>query len=146
MLKKRIKYTDFDGNEREEEFILNHSEAEVVEWLSTTGGYTLDKVVKKLAEEENNKELMATFKDIIYRAYGEKSLDGRRLIKSKEVKDAFMETNAYSELFMELISDADKAVAFMSDILPKNLNEKVQKIMSDQDNKVTPLTPVKPLI
>lgn len=135
MLKKKIKYTDFDGNQREEEFIFNLSEAEVVEWLTTTGGYTLDKVVRKLAEQNNNKELMNTFKDIIYRSYGEKSLDGRRLIKSKEVKDAFMETNAFSELFMELITDENKAIEFMRDILPKDLNERVAQIMANNNKQ-----------
>lgn len=128
MLKKMITYTDYDGNKRTEEFLFNLSEAEVVEWLTTSGDYTLDKVVDKLTKERNNKELMNTFKDIIYRAYGEKSLDGRRFIKSKEVKDNFMETEAYSVLFMELVGDADKAVQFMKDILPKNLNEMVDKI------------------
>lgn len=131
MLKKMITYVDYDGKERIEEFLFNLNEAEVIEWLTTSGDYTLDKVVDKLTKTRNNKELMNTFKDIIYRAYGEKSLDGRRFIKSKEVKDNFMETPAYSVLFMELISDADKAVEFMREILPKDLNKTVEKIMSN---------------
>lgn len=133
MLKKTITYEDYDGNERTEDFFFNLSKAEVVDWLTTSGGYTLDKVMEKLIKTENSKEIMEIFKDLIYRSYGEKSLDGRRFIKSKEVKDNFVETEAYSVLYMELIGDAQKASAFFNGIIPKDLAAEVNKIMADPD-------------
>lgn len=134
MLKKTITYEDYDGNKRTEEFFFNLSKAEVVDWLTTTGGYTIDKVVEKLIKTENAKEIMDIFKDLIYRSYGEKSLDGRRFIKSKEVKDNFIETEAYSALYMELIGDAKAAAEFFNGIIPKDMSEDIKKIMNDPSN------------
>lgn len=131
MLKKTITYEDYDGNSRTEDFYFNLNKAEVVDWLTTNGGYTLDKVVDKLIRTENVKEVMEIFKDLIYRAYGEKSLDGRRFVKSKEVKDNFIETEAYSALYMELIGDAKAAAEFFTSILPKDMAEDIGKIMND---------------
>lgn len=133
MLKKTITYEDYDGNQRTEDFYFNMSKAELVDWLTTSGGYTLDKVLEKLVKSENVKEVMDIFKDLVYRSYGEKSLDGRRFIKSKEVKDNFVETEAYSVLYMELVGDAKKAAAFFNGIIPKDLSEEVTKAMSNPD-------------
>lgn len=131
MHKVVIKFVDYDGNPREEEHFFNMNQAEVVEWLMTSGDYTLDKVLLKLSKERNGKEIMATFKDLIYRSYGEKSLDGRRFIKTEEVKANFMETEAYSKLFMELVTDAKKAADFVNAIIPKELADEVTKIMAE---------------
>lgn len=131
MLKKTITYEDYDGNTRTEDFYFNLNKAEIVDWLTVSGGYTLDKLLEKLIKTENVKEVMEIFKDLIYRAYGEKSLDGRRFIKSKEIKDNFVETEAYSVLYMELIGDAKAAADFFNGIMPKDMAEDVQKIMAD---------------
>lgn len=118
MLKKTIKYTDYDGNEREETFYFNLSKAEVAEMeLSVDGG--LVKQIEKIVEEQDGKGIIEMFKDIILRSYGEKSPDGKRFIKSKELRDAFSQTEAYSELFMELATDAEAAAAFVNGIVPQ---------------------------
>lgn len=134
MLKKTITYEDYDGNQRTEDFYFNLSKAELTDWLTTSGGYSLDKVMEKLIKTENGKEIMEVFKDLIYRAYGEKSLDGRRFVKSKEVKDNFVETEAYSVLYMELVSDAKKAAEFFNAIMPKEWAEETQKLMDNPEN------------
>lgn len=133
MLVKKIKYTDYNDVEREEEFYFNLNKAEVMEWLTTSGNYTLDKVIGKLVRSENSKDIMGIFTDLIYRAYGEKSLDGRRFIKSKEIKDNFIETEAYSELFMELISDPKKSADFFTAIMPKDIGSELDKALADPD-------------
>lgn len=132
MYAKKITYTDFDGNERTETFLFNLSKAEVIEWLTMNGNYTLDKVLIKLSEEENAGEILTIFKDLIYRSYGEKSLDGRRFVKSPEVKANFMETEAYSTLFTELAFDAQKAADFLNNIIPADLADDVQRVMKDR--------------
>ena len=121
MLKKTIKYTDYDGNEREEDFYFNLSKAEVTEMeLSKEGG--MSEYIKKISATQNAPELIKLFKEIITKSYGEKSLDGKRFIKNKELTEAFIQTEAYSELFVELASNADEAVKFINGIMPKNMN------------------------
>ena len=130
MLKKTIKYTDYDGNQREEEFLFNMSKADVIEWLVTNGDYTYDKLIDQMSKKRDGKAIMGVFKDLIYRSYGEKSVDGRRFIKSQEVKDNFMETEAYSELFVELITDAKKAAEFLNAVIPKDLSDLVSETIA----------------
>lgn len=117
MLKKTIKYIDYDGLEREEDFYFNLNRAEVAEMeISTEGG--MEKMLKKIVESRNGKRIIETFKDIVLRAYGEKSLDGKRFIKTPEIREAFSQTEAYVNLFMELATNADAAAEFVNGILP----------------------------
>ena len=118
MLKKNIKYVDYDGNDRAEDFYFNLNKAEVIELqLGTVGGLT--KTLEKIVQEKDTSRIVEYFKTIILKAYGEKSADGRRFIKSQELRDAFEQTEAYSELFMELASDAKMAAEFINGVLPK---------------------------
>jgi hypothetical protein len=117
MLKKNIKYVDFDGNERSEDFYFNLTKAEVTEMeTSISGGMT--KTLQKIIDEKDPKRIVEIFKDLILKAYGEKSPDGKRFIKNQELRDAFVQNQAYSELFMELSSNAEAAVEFVNGILP----------------------------
>ena len=120
MLKKTIKYTDYDGNEREEDFQFNLSKAEITEMELSKEG-RMSEYIKKISATHNGPELIKLFKDIIIKSYGEKSLDGKRFIKNKELTEAFTQTEAYSELFVELASNADEAVKFINGIMPKNM-------------------------
>lgn len=131
MLKKTIEYVDFDGNKRKEDHYFNLTEAEIIEWLSTNAEYTLDKLLENMAKKMNVKGILEATRDLIYKAYGEKSVDGRRFIKTPEVKANFMETNAYSVLFMELATDGKKAAEFFNAIIPKDLASSVDKILKD---------------
>lgn len=118
MLKKTIKYTDFDGNEREETFYFNMTKAECMEMeLSTNGG--LEKMIRSVIESRDSKTIVEIFKDLILKAYGEKSPDGKHFYKSPEISAKFASTEAYSELFMELSSDADAASKFFNGIIPQ---------------------------
>ena len=120
MLKKTISYTDFDGNERKEDFYFNLTKAEAVEMeLSANGGLT--KALTKIVMELDSKKIVESFKDLILRSYGEKSLDGKRLIKNQELRDNFSQTEAYSELFMELSGNAEAASDFINGIIPNSI-------------------------
>lgn len=124
MLKKKITYTDYNGVERTEEFLFNLTQAEVTEMeLSTPGG--LVETINKIVESKDGKEIIALFKEIILKSYGEKSPDGRRFVKSKELSEAFSQTEAYSILFMELATNAELSAAFVNAIVPV-INNKVQ--------------------
>ena len=128
MLKKTITYTDYDGNKRTEDFYFNLSKAEVAEMeMSVEGGLT--KTLEKIVAEQDGKRIIEMFKDLILKAYGEKSLDGKRFIKSKELSEAFSQTEAYSELFMELAMNAEASAAFVNGIIPvmDNIASPLQK-------------------
>lgn len=117
MLKKTIIYTDYDGNERKEDFYFNLTRAELLEMnMNEDGG--MQKMIEKIIAAQDNKRIFALFKDVILKAYGEKSPDGRRFIKSKEISDGFKQTEAYSILLTEIATDAEKAVAFVNGIIP----------------------------
>lgn len=131
MLGKTIEFEDFNGNKRKETFWFHLSKAETIEWLTTNGDYTLDQLILRLSEKRNGKEVMAIFKDLIYRSYGEKSLDGRKFVKTEEVKSEFMDTEAFSVLFTELVMDGNKAAEFINGILPKDFTEEIGKVLRD---------------
>ena len=126
MLKKRISYTDYNGNKREEDFYFNLSKAEIMEMeMSTTGGLT--EMITRIIETQDAPSIIRVFKDIIMKSYGEKSPDGKRFVKNKELSEAFSQTEAYSELFMELASDADAASKFVNGIIPEDMAAEVAK-------------------
>lgn len=117
MLIKNITYTDYDGNERNETFYFNLSKAELMELeMSIDGGWA--ERIQQIVNAKDVPTLSKIFKDLILRSYGEKSPDGKRFVKSAALSEAFTQTEAYSELFMELITDPDAASAFMNGILP----------------------------
>ena len=117
MLKKTITYTDYNGTERKEDFYFNLSKAEIMEMeMGTTGGMV--EMINKIVAAQDAPAIIDMFKKMILKAYGEKSADGKRFIKSKELSEAFSQTEAYSQLFMELATDADAASKFVNGIVP----------------------------
>ena len=120
MLKKTITYNDYNGAERTEDFYFNLSKAEIMEMeMGTTGG--LAEMITKIVAAQDAPAIIKIFKDLILKAYGEKSADGKRFIKSNEIATAFSQTEAYSQLFMELATDADAAAAFVNGIIPTDI-------------------------
>lgn len=118
MLKKTISYTDYDGNKRTENHWFNLDEAEILEMqMRYPGG--MSAMLQKMVEEEDGAKILATIKEIIMLAYGEKSLDGKYFEKSEKMSVAFTHTRAYSALLMELYRDADAAAEFMNKIIPQ---------------------------
>lgn len=126
MLKKTIKYVDYNGVEREEDFYFNLTKAEISEMeLEIPGG--MSEMLKRITKAQDTPTLVKIFKDLILRSYGEKSDDGKRFIKSTELREAFSQTEAYSELFMELATNADAASAFVNGIIPSDIAKKAAK-------------------
>ena len=124
MLKKTITYTDYNGAERKEDFYFNLSKAEVMEMeLSTTGG--LAEMIKRIVAAQDQPAIIKVFKDLILKAYGEKSPDGKRFIKSPELSDAFAQTEAYSILFMELATNDEAAAKFINGIVPADMAQQI---------------------
>ena len=122
MLKKTVTYVDYNGVERTEDFYFNLSKAEVAEMeLSVEGGFS--KMLEEIVRSNDNVRIVELFKQMVLKAYGEKSADGKRFVKSKELSEAFSQTEAYSEIFMELALDEKAAAAFVNGIMPANLGK-----------------------
>ena len=118
MLKKTMTFTDYNGNERTEDFYFNLSKAELSEMeLSTAGG--LGQMIQDVVSAQDTPRIISIFKDLILKSYGVKSADGRRFIKSKERSMEFAQTEAYSDLFMLLATDEAAATEFVNGIVPK---------------------------
>ncbi len=132
MLKKTIKYTDYNGVEREEDFYFNLTRTELVEMnFSAEGG--LEAYITKIIQAQNGKEILAALKTLITKAYGEKSLDGKYFVKSPELSKAFSETEAFDILFMELATNAKAAADFVNSVISKSLNSTMEDINSKAD-------------
>ena len=123
MIKKTITYTDYNGVERTENFYFNLSKAEVMEMEMTAEG-GMAEFIQKIVDAKDAPSIIRVFKDLVLKAYGVKTDDGRRFIKSKELSDEFSQTEAYSQIFMELATDADAAAKFVNGILPSDLAQK----------------------
>ena len=130
MIKKAIPYTDFNGNQRVEEFWFNLTKAELTELGSKMGGGYAE-YIETLTRTTKAAEAIKTFKEIIMKAYGRKSPDGRRFEKSPEILADFMATQAFSDLYMELVGNADKAAEFIDGVMGAD----VQKMMAEDKAK-----------
>jgi len=126
MLKKTITYEDLDGNPITEDFYFNLSKAELAEMeLAVQGG--LSEHLQKIVKSQDGGEIIATFKKIIGDSIGRRSEDGKRFIKSEEIKQEFFQSDAYSALFMDLVTDADAAANFVNGIMPKDMGDVMQQ-------------------
>ena len=118
MLKNTFTYTDYNGVERTETHYFNLSKAELVDMEATTPG-SLSEKLKRIVDGADGPEIMKFFKERIFRSYGIKSDDGRRFIKSAEISEAFSQTEAYVQLYMELVTNPEAAADFANGIIPK---------------------------
>lgn len=122
MYAKTIKYTDYSGNVREETFLFNLSKAEVMEMeLGVSGG--ISEMMRRLLETQNGPEISKIFKTLILQSYGERSPDGKHFYKSPELSENFRNTEAYSELFMELLQDKQALQEFMIGVMPVSADQ-----------------------
>ena len=124
MLKKTIKYEDFDGITREEDFYFNLTKSELTEWqLSQDGG--LDNMLQRIVQEKRVPEIIKYIKDFILKAYGEKSDDGKKFMKSEEISHGFYCSAAYSELFMDVVASPKSAMSFINGVLPEDVRRQI---------------------
>lgn len=123
MIKKVITYTDYNGNEKTKAYFFNLNQAEIVELENSIPG-GLTNMIERLSTEQDNREIIKIFKDLILRSYGEKSPDGDRFIKNDELREGFSQTEAYNKLFMELAQDSNAAAEFFNGVIKGAVNKK----------------------
>lgn len=127
MLKKSITFQDLDGNSITEDFYFNLNKAELIE-LETSTKLGLSETLQLIVKEDDKQKIIEYFKKIILMAYGIRSDDGRRFIKSQELRDSFEQSDAYSELFIELGTKADSAAAFINGIVPAAISKTIEEV------------------
>ena len=116
MRKETITYTDYNNVTRTEDFFFNLNEAELTALqYGVDGG--MKEMLERIVKSKDNKQIMACFRELIAKSYGEKSPDGRRFVKSKELSEAFMQTEAYNELMLRFMTDANYSAEFINDVL-----------------------------
>lgn len=131
MYNKTVTYKDYKGNTRTEDFYFNLNKAELVELeLSTKGGLTV--MMDRIIAAQDNATLFKIFKDLVSKSYGVLSDDGRKFVKSQEVLDDFMQTEAYSIIFSELATNAEAAAEFFNNVIPQNL---AKELAEEEANK-----------
>lgn len=136
MYKITEKYTDYDGTERTEDFYFNLTEAEITKMeFGVEGG--LSAKLNRIIAAKDTPTLINIFEDLIKMSYGQKSPDGRKFIKSEELTKDFTETEAYSQIYMRLATDAKAATEFVNNVIPKKLAARAKEIESQ--GKVTPI-------
>lgn len=139
MIKITKTYTDYNGVERTEDFFFNLSEAELMEMeTGISGGFS--EMIQKIYNSKDVPSIMKVFKDLILKSYGEKTLDGRRFVKSKELSEAFSQTEAYSLIYMELSTDSDKAAEFVNGLLPKKLSDRAKELIDKNGGEMPQLS------
>jgi hypothetical protein len=126
MIKKTITYTDYNGTLRTEDFFFNITKAEAADIeLGIDGGFS--EMANQIVKSQSKPKLLEIFKKMIRLSYGVKSAEGRRFMKSDAIWDEFAQTEAYSILFMELGSNAEKAAEFFNGILPADVVKEASK-------------------
>lgn len=117
MFKETIKYTDFDGNAREEDAYFHLSPAEMTQLqYSVQGG--LKNELERAMKMQDGPAIMDFFVKIVEKAYGRKSADGRKFEKSAEIYNDFAQTNAYVEFFMKLATNEAYMRKFVDGVMP----------------------------
>ena len=130
MFTKTVTYKDFDGNERTEVCRFNLSEPEIIEMESSYPG-GLEQMLKKIIEEKDQQKILAVFKELMLKSYGEKTPDGKRFVKSKELSEAFSQTGAYEQLYMRILRDTDCAIEFTNGIMPERVRQAASQVSAD---------------
>ena len=135
MLKKTVTYTDYNGVERTEAFYFHYNEAEILDMeMSTEGGFA--ERIQKIIDAKDQVSLMQVIKKFVIDAYGVKSEDGKRFIKNDTVRTEFLESPAYSQIWMELVMDDEVAADFINNVIPSGMKEKLEGLIKAREAKV----------
>lgn len=138
MFKKTVTYRDFNDVERTEEYFFHLSTTEVLKLEKNKDG-SLSEQLEKIQRDEDEAAMLDMITKLVLLAYGEKSEDGRRFVKSDKLVEEFTETEAYSQIFLDIMTNENELIDFITGILPKEMSQEVQKAMKEQE-KLVPMS------
>lgn len=130
MIKKTIAYVDFNGNERSDDFYFNLTIDELLE-LELSPTESVQNYLERIIKSNDGVEIYKVFRNIVLKAYGKKSDDGLRFVKSEEARNEFSQTNAFSELLFGFMKDAGSAADFINALIPQ---DKIKELTATLDN------------
>jgi hypothetical protein len=131
MLKKTIAYVDFDGKPQTEDAYFNLSKTELIKTELTGEGGSFKEQLETIIASNDPKVIINAFELVLEKAYGVRSEDGKRFVKSPELFEEFSQTAAYDALFTELATDAEAAATFINGVVPADLREADGKSASE---------------
>lgn len=127
MIKKTITYENLDGEELTEDFYFSLSKAELAEMeLRKDGG--MEAYLTRIIAAQDGATIISTFKEILLASVGKRSEDGKSFVKTPEYASWFLGTDAYSVLFVELVSDMEASAEFINGVVPKALSDKLKTV------------------
>ena len=126
MIKKTVTYTDYNGEQRTETFYFHYTEAEILDMEMSEEGSFADRI-QRIIDAKDKTALMKLIKKFVIDAYGVKSEDGKRFMKNDELKTAFLECPAYSDIFMEMVTNDEIAAEFVNGVIPSTMKDRVAK-------------------
>ncbi len=136
MVKRKVTYRDFDGEERTDVFYFNLTEAELTEIELEYDGDMSNKL-QIMRENRDGRGMFSLITNLILRAYGEKTSDGKRFVKNAEMREAFAASEAYSELLKGLLEDENKLTAFIAAIMPEDIRTKIEENLNEKKAQET---------
>jgi hypothetical protein len=135
VLKKTISYKDFNGDPVTEDLFFHLSQAELVELEVGFQPDGLAVAMQKMLDAQDGKAIVSTFKDIVLKAYGKKSSDGKRFIKNSLIREEFESSKAWETIFMELVTEPDKMNEFVIGIIPAELVAQTEELAQKVETK-----------
>ena len=127
MIKKTVTYTDYNGEQRTETFYFHYTEAEILDMEMSEEGSFADRI-QRIIDAKDKTALMKLIKKFVIDAYGVKSEDGKRFMKNDELKTAFLECPAYSDIFMEMVTNDEVAAEFVNGVITSTMKDRVAKL------------------
>lgn len=127
MIKKTVTYTDYNDEERTESFYFHYTEAEILDMEMSEEGSFTDRI-QRIIDAKDKTALMKLIKKFVIDAYGVKSEDGKRFMKNDDLKTAFVECPAYSDIFMEMVTNDEVAAEFVNGVIPNTMKDRVAKL------------------
>ena len=135
MIKKTVTYTDYNGEQRTETFYFHYTEAEILDMEMSEEGSFVDRI-QRIIDAKDKTALMKLIKKFVIDAYGVKSEDGKRFIKNDAVRTEFLESPAYSQIWMELVMDDEIAADFINNVIPSGMKEKLESLIKAREAKI----------
>ena len=133
MIKKTVKYVDFNGVDKSEDLYFNLTKTELNN-LNFKHHGTYSDQLKAIVDNKDVKLVTELFAEIIQRGYGIKSEDGRNFRKSPEILYDFTTSAVYDALMTELLENADEAANLFVGMLPSDLQGQVKDEMKKGQN------------
>jgi hypothetical protein len=142
VIRKEIKWEDFDDKPQSGVFYFHLNKNELVQMLLTANGDLVNEL-QAMVDAKDAKALLIAFRDIVGKAYGER-VEGNAstFYKSAEKTNEFLNSLAFDSLFTEILTDPNAAGTFINGLIPAQMmrDPKIKQALADAQT-VGPIWP-----